>query len=266
MAPCGAAWVTPGCVSHPPLHPQLKAPPLLSGPARWACVPTSALPVGLCVLPGTCRGQAHSRKQSVLLRSLVETQTEGTGLDTWPGPNMRPGQSPVLYWAATEDPECERTVSGPSWQGEFCCFSPKEAWGREGRDITVGLWSGGGVDTLLQLSHVSGWGLHPSLLESVHFGGMRGTCSVLDGIPGAFGGWSGAGNVGCFPFSSCFGGAAAFGRNRVGGQVLLLSVEIWGLAKSWCSLFWPLFIESRNNSVASFIQGSQTKWTAESTA
>lgn len=44
----------------------------------------------------------------------------------------------------------------------------------------------------------------------------------------------------------------------------------WGgdlgeLAESWCSLFWPIFIDSHNNSVAPFIQGSQTRLKVEFT-
>lgn len=42
--------------------------------------------------------------------------------------------------------------------------------------------------------------------------------------------------------------------------------ELWELAKRWYSLFWFIFMNSHNDSVASFIQDSQASLKGESTA
>lgn len=65
-------------------------------------------------------------------------------------------------------------------------------------------------------------GLCPSLPGSVPLGGywgLLGACPLLDDVPEAFGGWSGAGYVDCFPSSSSVG-PYRVGRNQAGG---------WGL-------------------------------------
>lgn len=108
----------------------------------------------------------------------------------------------------------------------------------------------------------------------------------MDGVPGAVSGWSGAGYVGGVPLNGSSGNlwevlqelsthqtpsSAEAGRGQVGGWVLRpVQVpterrERGQLAKSWYSLFWPIFMNCHNDSVASFIQGSQTSLKVEST-
>lgn len=85
------------------------------------------------------------------------------------------------------------------------------------------------VASLLQLSHVSCWALQPSLPESVH---LR-LCWGLAPCWMVFLGLLVAGVEKCMWVASLSAaplGAAEFGRNQVGGWVLLLGVEIWG---SW---------------------------------
>lgn len=110
------------------------------------------------------------------------------------------------------------------------------------------------VHTLSQLPHVSGCALLPSWPGTVYLG-VTGTCPLLDGVPGALGGWRGAGYAGHILLSSLSWGAlkglstsasplscsaweGAGGRAPVGG-----GGDLGELARSWYSLFLAHFDE-----------------------
>lgn len=67
----------------------------------------SAHLMGLFVLPGTCRGQAHARKQTGASGHLLGPKVEGWGLRF--GPRRRLSLSPELGMAPEEQGETEQS-------------------------------------------------------------------------------------------------------------------------------------------------------------